>query len=68
MTLHVVPKDDTGEHVLKSTCSCDPTAEVIENGHMLIVHNAFDCREAVERANEILGIKHAGEGWMVIKE
>jgi len=51
---HVTPINDLEEHLESSMCKCDPEIKVIENGNVVIVHNSFDGKEAVEMANEIL--------------
>ncbi len=53
MIFHIVPLNDTKEHKESSTCSCEPEVKTVE-GNMLVIHNAFDLREIVEEANEIL--------------
>lgn len=52
---YILPVNDLKEHIEESTCECGPRVQVLENGEILIIHNAFDGREAVELANEILG-------------
>lgn len=52
--IHIVPIEDEGEHIFDKDCSCEPREE-INNGIVTYVHDAFDGRIAVERANEILG-------------
>lgn len=45
---HILPINDTKPH--KDTgfdCPCKPKWQVI-NSHILIIHNAFDCRERKE--------------------
>lgn len=54
---HVLPINDIKEHIESEDCECEPTVEVQENGNVVIVHNAFDGREGVEMANEILNNK-----------
>lgn len=54
MTIHVTPNNDIEPHEESTTCKCEPRVEHI-NGNMVVVHNAFDGREGVEIANEILG-------------
>lgn len=51
---HLTPTNDIEEHVESSYCKCEPEVEVLENGDVLVIHNAFDGREAVELANEII--------------
>jgi len=53
MAIHIYPLDDLKEHVLESTCECQPTV-IIENGELIVCHNAFDGRELIEEVNEIL--------------
>ena len=53
---NILPTNDVGEHTEDSTCACKPVVEVLEHG-VLIVHNSFDGREAVELAKEILKTK-----------
>lgn len=52
--IHVVPKDDEGEHLLEASCPCHPRHEKQDNGSVVIVHDAYDGRLGVEWANEIL--------------
>ena len=52
---HILPINDLKEHTESSYCECDPTVDVQDSGNVLVIHNAFDGREAVEQANEILG-------------
>ena len=52
--IHVLPVNDIKEHVEDTTCECEPTID-FKNG--IIVHNAFDGREHLERAKEILNRK-----------
>lgn len=62
MTQHILPANDIKEHVEKTDCPCQPSF-IIENNQMIVVHNAFDGREGVEIANEILKSprKHSSE-------
>lgn len=53
MAIHIYPLDDLKEHVLESICDCLPTVSV-ENGELIVCHNAFDGRELIEEVNEIL--------------
>lgn len=52
--LHIIPLNDEGEHEESSYCSCEPEVRLV-NDVVLVIHNAYDGREAVEWANEILG-------------
>ena len=51
--VHVLPVDDLKPHEESSTCKCEPRIEIVEGG-MLVVHNSWDGREWVEKANDIL--------------
>lgn len=51
---HILPCNDIEEHDENTTCKCHPRVEMQENGDMLVIHNSFDGREAIEMANEIL--------------
>ena len=48
MIWHLLPVNDLKEHEEKSTCECSPSVEIQENLDMLIIHNSFDGREAIE--------------------
>lgn len=56
MSWHILPINDIKEHEESSTCDCMPTVK-IENGEMLIIHNAWDMREVTEEVNDILKTK-----------
>lgn len=45
MIWHILPINDLIEHEEKSTCNCEPCVEIVENGDLLVVHNALDGRE-----------------------
>lgn len=50
---HVLPNMDKQLHSENYKCHCEP--EIMNEGlNMVVVHNAFDGREGVEWANEIL--------------
>lgn len=51
---HILPTNDLKDHEESTTCECEPKVEFQENGEMLVIHNSFDGREAVEMANEII--------------
>lgn len=53
--IHVYPVNDLEEHDTEHSaiCKCNPKVEIVE-GEILIIHNAFDLREVVEKAEEIL--------------
>lgn len=50
---HILPINDSEVHIEMGDCKCKPKIEVIED-RVLIIHNSFDGREAVEWANEII--------------
>lgn len=48
--VHIVPVDDMKPHEeLGATCWCLPAVKTYENGNVLVIHNAMDGRELVER-------------------
>ena len=49
---HIIPVDDLKEHTTIGGCECDPK---IDWEVMIVIHNSYDHREVVERANEIVG-------------
>ncbi len=61
---HVHPMDDTGAHLFEiiikedappvCLCPCQPMYINLDNGGLIIQHNAFDGREVTEWVNEIL--------------
>lgn len=57
MVQHILPINDSGEHEEATTCNCQPKV-INENGNMIVVHNSFDGREAVDEFNKILEIKN----------
>lgn len=54
MIYHITPENDLKEHILESTCACNPRSETQPGGDILLIHNSYDGREALELANEIL--------------
>lgn len=53
MNYHILPTNDIKEHTEETTCECEPRIEIV-NGDMLIIHNAYDNREIIEKVEEIL--------------
>ena len=53
LIIYVYPINDFEYLTLDSTCKCTPTIKE-EYGQMIVVHNSYDCREAVEEALEII--------------
>lgn len=51
--IHITPINDLKEHEDSSTCDCEPSI-LEENGELICIHNAYDGREGLELANEIL--------------
>lgn len=51
--INILPRNDLKPHEETTVCECIPKV-VFENGEMIIIHNSFDGREAVEIANEII--------------
>lgn len=57
-TYHVLPVDDEREHTESADCACQPKIILVkdDNGDVcgrVISHNAWDCREIVEKAEAI---------------
>jgi len=55
--IHVYPIDDLKEHDTTdtgNTCECNPQVIIEPDSSIIVVHNSFDGREAVEWFNEIL--------------
>lgn len=52
--IHVYPINDLREHVVIGVdCPCEPCVEVI-GANLLVIHNAFDNREIIEQAIDIM--------------
>jgi len=54
MIWHVIPINDVNPHTELSTCECTPRVEEVPNGDLMVIHNAWDGREAIEIFNEIV--------------
>lgn len=52
MTWHILPVDDVRDHEESVDCPCEPEIQFMENGDLLVVHNAFDKREEQEKLLE----------------
>jgi len=50
---NIIPRNDLKQHSEDSTCNCEPRI-IEESGELIIIHNSYDGREAVEMANEII--------------
>jgi len=55
--INILPINDIKEHTEDTTCKCRPSAEILENGELMIIHNSFDGREAFEEIAK-------AEGWL----
>lgn len=54
MIIHVLPVNDLKPHDEEGTaCQCEPRIEFVEGG-ILVIHNAYDNREIIEKVNQIL--------------
>lgn len=42
--IHIIPKDDTVDHIINSSCLCNPSFDVLG----IQIHNAKDNRELTE--------------------
>jgi len=65
MIQHVMPLHDSRDHIGRCDCLCCPCVETLDPGQAVVIHNAWDAREAYERQ------KHAGRPghcWIVIDE
>ena len=55
--IHVYPTGDLKEHWVETgdmdSCPCQPTVR-FEGVEAIIIHNAWDNREIIEQANEVL--------------
>lgn len=55
--IHIYPLNDLKEHDTSdkgNTCKCNPRIVIENYSEILVIHNSFDGREAVEFANKIL--------------
>lgn len=52
--IHVVPIEDDKPHYIELHCHCNPRKEVAANGHLIVIHDAFDGRVVVEQAEELI--------------
>ena len=46
--INAYPLNDLHEHILDSTCKCNPTV-TIQHGEIIVCHNSFDGREIIEQ-------------------
>lgn len=61
MQIHVMPILDEKEHIPHSSCWCFPIADI--DVPAVIIHNAKDCREKIERQTA----SGCSAGWEVVK-
>ncbi len=45
--INILPNNDLKTHTEDNTCDCTPSV-IFENGEMIVIHNSYDGREAVE--------------------
>jgi hypothetical protein len=64
-SIQIIPLNDTKEHDKTRWCECNPILETVNN-ILIVSHNAYDLREVIEVANEILNNKNAKDKWEVI--
>ena len=48
MKWHILPINDSREHIESEKCECNPKVKII-NGHKVIIHNSYDGRENIEK-------------------
>ena len=59
----VLPIDDIEEHDEQSTtCKCNPSV-IFEDGNMILVHDAFDGRQELERVGIV---STSPDGWRIV--
>ena len=67
MRIEILPINDCVPHTQGGVCKCWPDL-IFESGAIIVVHNAFDGRVAVENAKEILNINQTPKQWEIITE
>lgn len=68
MIFHIIPVLDIEEHEISAECECNPQLEIGTKG-MILIHNAFDGREAIQEAEALLGMKNEPENdWALLKQ
>ena len=45
--INILPVNDTQQHIEDSSCSCNPTVQVV-NGEEVIIHNSYDDRDPLD--------------------
>lgn len=66
-SIQIVPRNDTGEHDQTRWCKCNPRLEMV-NGVLIVCHHAYDLREVIENANQILNNSHTENRWEIITQ
>ena len=46
---HVTPINDLKDHQDSMECWCNPKIQIMENGGVVVTHNALDMREYAEK-------------------
>lgn len=63
-----IPACDIEAHIKSTTCACKPDV-IIENGIIIVTHNSFDGREALERYCSKNKIPHLHDkGWWILED
>ena len=68
MRIEIVPKNDLNPHTIGGMCKCWPDLLFEANGSIIVKHNAYDGRLALEEAREILNIDQTPNQWEIITE
>lgn len=68
--IHIIPLNDDEWHDTIVSCTCAPTIEYPSDDIILIVHYAWDGREAIEDLVEELAVElnYGGWGIFVVEE
>ena len=45
---HLIPLDDSKDHIAQTYCDCSPKVEEQPDGSLLVIHNSFDDRLIME--------------------
>lgn len=58
ITKHIEPSNDLFSHIIDEdiTCPCDPYITDAPNGTRVVIHYAWDCREYLEKGQNILTV------------
>jgi hypothetical protein len=66
-SIQIIPCNDTKEHEQTQWCECNPNFEMVNN-ILIVTHNAYDLREVIELANEILNNNNTKDTWEIITQ